>query len=117
MILIRQLFSAFATQNTISEQENQCKIMRFEFRFLETHHSNWGKAPKFKSIRSVYIINLAKNVSGIVTVVKTTLFGLKQDSQLKILIIFILCLRFGFFMIKPTGVIELDSEMEVSCLG
>jgi hypothetical protein len=21
------------------EQENQCKIMRFEFRFLETHHS------------------------------------------------------------------------------
>jgi len=36
MILIRQLFSAFATQNNASEQENQCKIMRFEFRFLET---------------------------------------------------------------------------------
>jgi hypothetical protein len=47
MILIRQLFSAFAPQNTTSEQENQCKIMRFEFRFLETHHSNWGKAPTF----------------------------------------------------------------------
>ena len=55
MILIRQLFSAFATQNTTSEEENKCKIMRFEFRFLETHHSNiplfhysnWGKAPKF----------------------------------------------------------------------
>jgi len=57
MILIRQLFSSFATQNTTSEQENQCKNMRFEFRFLETHHStiplfhhsNWGKAPKFRS--------------------------------------------------------------------
>ena len=39
MILIRQLFSAFVTQNITSEHENQCKIMRFEFRFLETHHS------------------------------------------------------------------------------
>ena len=39
MIFIRQLFSAFATQKTISEQDNQYKIMRFEFRFLETHHS------------------------------------------------------------------------------
>ena len=84
MILIRQLFSAFATQNTTSEQENQCKIMRFEFRFLETHHStiplfhhsNWGKAPKFKSIRCVYITNLEENVSGIGAVVKTALFGL-----------------------------------------
>jgi hypothetical protein len=53
MILISQLFSASTTQNITSEQENQCKIMRFEFRFLETHHStipsfhhsNWGAAP------------------------------------------------------------------------
>jgi hypothetical protein len=55
MILIRKPFSTFATPDTAPEQENQCKNMRFEFRFLETHHStiplfhhsNWGEAPKF----------------------------------------------------------------------
>jgi len=39
MILIRKLFPAFTTQKTTSEQENQRKKMRFEFHFLETHHS------------------------------------------------------------------------------
>jgi len=38
MMLIRQPFSAFAAPNTASEQENQCKNMRFKFRFLLTHH-------------------------------------------------------------------------------
>ncbi len=38
-ILIRQLFSAFATQKTTSEQDNQYKIIRVEFCFLETQHS------------------------------------------------------------------------------
>jgi hypothetical protein len=55
MMLIRQPFSAFTIPNTASEQENQCKNMRFEFRFFLTHHStiplfqysNWGEAPKF----------------------------------------------------------------------
>ena len=58
--------------------------MRFEFHFFETHHStiplfhhsNWGKAPKFKSIRAVYTIHLAKSVSRIGAVVKTALFYL-----------------------------------------
>jgi len=57
MMFISQPFSAFAfvTSSTASEQKNQCKNMRFKFRFLLTHHStiplfqysNWGEAPKF----------------------------------------------------------------------
>jgi hypothetical protein len=55
MVLIRQLFSTFVTQNISSEQENQCKNIRFKFRFHLTHHStiplfhhsNWGEAPNF----------------------------------------------------------------------
>jgi len=55
MVLIRQLFSTFVTQNISAEQENQCKNIRFKFRFLLTHHStmplfhhsNWGEAPDF----------------------------------------------------------------------
>jgi len=61
MILIRQQFSSFATQNTTSEQENQCKKMHYEFRFLETHHStiplfhhsNWGETPKFSTEETI----------------------------------------------------------------
>jgi hypothetical protein len=34
VILIRQPYSALATHNAASEQENQCKNMRLEFRFL-----------------------------------------------------------------------------------
>jgi hypothetical protein len=34
MVLIRQPFTTFATPNSASEQENQCKNMRFAFRFL-----------------------------------------------------------------------------------
>jgi len=33
VILIRQPYSALATHNAASEQENQCKNMRLEFRF------------------------------------------------------------------------------------
>jgi len=52
MVPIRQLFFYFVTHNTASEQENQCKHMHFEFRFLETHHSNWGEAPQFILFRA-----------------------------------------------------------------
>jgi hypothetical protein len=42
---------------------------------------------------------------------------LRQHIQFKVIVIFILCLHFAFFMIKSPGLIELDSAVDVSYFG